>query len=215
MDVLLEELDDLLHDAEGAPATPRLRDAVLAFGERLSMPLVQLGLEAAGVPSVCADASRLVRTDDRHGAARVVRSATNRRVRDWYAGLVPGTVPVVTGFLGATSAGAVTTLGRGGSDYTAALLAAALRAFVFERWTDVDGIYTDDPRIHPDAKRLHTLALDEAWVWNRAGRIGMHRRALDPLVDAGIRIHVRSTGAPDHPGTVILPRTPLARAAAG
>jgi aspartate kinase len=203
---LLDELSDLVTSEVDLPISPRFRDAVVASGERLSMPLVYLGLETAGIPSSCVDATELIRTDGRHGSARVLQSPTERLIRSWYRGVGAGVVPVVTGFLGATSSGNVTTLGRGGSDYTGALLARSLGAVALERWTDVDGIYTDDPRTHPSAKRLHAMALDEAWAWNRAGRIGMHRKALDPLLEAGIRLHVRSTEAPENPGTVLIPR---------
>lgn len=185
--------------------TPAFRDEWLAAGERLSVPLVALVLEQAGLQARPYDATDLIRTDDTYGEADVDLSQTRLQIQRWYRLLASTEVPVVTGFIGATGAGATTTLGRGGSDYSAALLASALGAEVLERWTDVDGIYTDDPRKNEQAKRLACIVLEEAWAWNHAGRLGMHRKALDPLVEARVPVHVRSTAAPDLPGTLILP----------
>jgi len=192
-----------LHGDAALP--PRLHDEVLAMGERLSVPLMARLLVKAGVPAQPVDATQLIRTDATYQNATVDLVATYRQVTAWYAALPIGVVPVVTGFRGATADGFPTTLGRGGSDYSAALLAAALQAAVLERWTDTNGIYTADPRLHPDAKRIATIVLREAAAWNHAGRIGMHRKALDPLVTAGIPVHVRSTREPSKPGTQILP----------
>jgi aspartate kinase len=191
-----------------------VRDEVLATGERLSVALLALLLRDLGLDAASYDAAALIRTDGTHGAGRVDHDVTRQQVRSWYAALPAGRVPVVTGFIGATADGATTTLGRGGSDYSAALLASAHGASVLERWTDEDGIYTDDPRTHRDAKRLASIVLSEAQAWNHAGRLGMHRQALDPLVAAAIPVHVRSTAAPDLPGTRILPAAPAPKQAA-
>ncbi|GAB5518318.1 MAG: aspartate kinase [Rhodothermales bacterium] len=208
----LDELEAHLHlirdrlTIQGdAPFSPRLHDEVLAMGERLSVPLMARLLGKAGMSATPVDATRLIRTDATYQRAVVDLKVTRRQVREWYARVPIGTVPVVTGFLGATADGHPTTLGRGGSDYSAALLAASLDVAVMERWTDTDGIYTADPRTHPDAKRIAAIVLEEAAAWNHAGKIGMHRKALDPLVAAGIPVHVRSTREPLKPGTQILP----------
>ncbi len=181
------------------------RDELLALGERLSVPLIAAALREAGVQTEPVDAASLICTDATHGDAAVDLARTERQIRRQFRKLDSGVVAVVPGFIGSGPDGRVTTLGRGGSDYSAALLAAALRAEKLERWTDVDGIYTEDPRKNQNAKRLACIVLEEAWSWNQAGRLGMHRKALDPLVVAGIPVHVRSTGEPDHPGTLILP----------
>lgn len=183
-----------------------LRDLLLALGERLSVPIVAYALRDAGVAALPVDAALLVRTDDAHGAARVDHAATQRLAAAWHAGLRPDAVPVVTGFVGATATGVTTTLGRGGSDYSAALLAAALDADMLERWTDVDGLYEADPRVDPSARRLEVLALDEAAARNRVGALGMHPRALEPLLAAGVPLHVRATAHPDGPGTRLVPQ---------
>jgi aspartate kinase len=111
----------------------------------------------------------------------------------------------VTGFIGADASGRTTTLGRGGSDYSAAIFASALDASVLERWTDVDGIYTNDPAVDRKAKRLERLEAELASSLNQVGKIGMHRDALEPVTRSGIPVHVRSTFAPDREGTWILP----------
>nr|WP_304189467.1 aspartate kinase [Rhodothermus marinus] len=188
------------HDRDSA-----WRDEVLAVGERLMAPLLAAVLRARGVAAFAQDAIALICTDAQYGEANVDLEATRERVQRWFARVGRHTVPVVTGFIGATPEGRTTTLGRGGSDYSAALLAALLGAEVLERWTDVDGLYTEDPRKSPDARRYQTLVLEEAWAWNHAGKLGMHRKALDPLVAAGIPVHIRSTLAPERPGTWLLP----------
>ncbi|MEX1055808.1 MAG: aspartate kinase, partial [Rhodothermales bacterium] len=181
-------------------------DAILAAGERMSVPLLSLALCEAGLRAEPFDATQLVRTDDSFGQAQVDVQETYRLVRTWHGGLDPELIAVVTGFIGSTEDGRVTTLGRGGSDYSAALLACALEAEALERWTDVDGLYTWDPRKRCGARQLATIVLSEAVAWNRAGRLGMHRKALDPIVAASIPVYVRSTFLPEHPGTVILPQ---------
>lgn len=185
--------------------TPALRDHLLALGERLSVPLVALALRDAGLHGVAQDATTLIRTDDTFGDALVDVFYTYRQIRAWHGRLASAAIPVVTGFLGATPSGTVTTLGRGGSDYTAALLAAALRVSVLERWTDVDGLYTADPRVNEKAERIDRINLEEAWAWNRAKDLGMHRKVLDPLVEAEVPAHVCCTTRPDATGTWILP----------
>jgi aspartate kinase len=202
-------LRDLLRASAGrmanTPPTPAMADEVLALGERLAAPLLALALRDASLSAMPQDAAALICTDDTFGEALVHVAETYRRARAWHAGLPDATIPVVTGFIGATASAQTTTLGRGGSDYSAALLAAALRASVLERWTDVDGLYTDDPSKNRQARRLRRICLEDAWAWNHAGRLGMHRKALDPLVKAEIPVHVRSTAAPEGPGTWILP----------
>lgn len=216
LDNLLIALRARLEQARDHGLTPALRDDVVAAGERLSVPLVAAAVRDAGPISFDQDAAPLVHTDATHGEAIVDLGATEQAIQHWWRSVASDTVPVVTGFIGSTPEGATTTLGRGGSDYSAALFAASLRADAFERWTDVDGLYTDDPRRNEQAQRLAFVILEEAVHWNHAGRLGMHRKALDPLVAAGIPAYVRSTALPDEPGTVILPAGHhLARIAAG
>lgn len=184
---------------------PAREDWVRAVGERIHAPLVTLLLQAAGLDALMQDAASLIRTNDTFGNALVDVDVTRQQVRDWHARLPATTIPVVTGFIGGTANGVTTTLGRGGSDYAAALLAASLRATVLERWTDVDGLYTRDPRMSDEAEHLPCVKLEEAWQWNRAGRLGMHRKMLDPLVHAAVPVHIRCTAMPEAQGTWLLP----------
>ncbi len=182
------------------------RDAVLSVGERLSAPLISLALGTRGVPSTWVDSRHLILTDNSHGAAVVDLAATGVAVRAWYALLAPGVVPVVTGYIGRSVTGRTTTLGRGGSDYSAALVAEALSARKLDRWTDVDGIHTANPRLDPSARRFSFLLAEDASTWNAAKALGMHEQAFDPVVRGCIPVHVRSTLHPHGDGTLILPR---------
>ncbi len=201
----LAALDALLAEVRAGGGTPARRDAALSAGEQLAVPMAAGALNATGLDARPADATRLIRTDAAHGAARVDRQKTAAQIRAWHAEVPQGAVPVVAGFIGATEAGVVTTLGFEGSDYSAALFAAALQARVLERWTDVDGIYTADPRTHPEAERIDVMNLKTAAALNEAGRLGMHPKALRPLLAAGIPAHIRCIDRPDQPGTRIVP----------
>ena len=185
--------------------TPAVRDAVLATGEQLSVPMVVLALRDAGLEALHGDATRLVVTDDAFGEANVRRSATAERVRTWYRNLASGTVPVVAGFIGATETGTTTTLGFEGSDYSASLFARILGAGCVTRYTDVDGLYPNDPAAHDAAERLDSLSMEEAFAMTESGDLGMHPKTLRPLTEADIPMQVRSILEPERAGTCILP----------
>ena len=181
-------------------------DTLLAIGERLSIHILALALEDGGVKSCAQDAADLIKTDNQFGAAVVELGATTNQIQTWYNGIADEVVPVITGFIGSTVDGQTTTLGRGGSDYSASLVAASVQALRLERWTDVDGVYTNDPRVDKKAVRYEEIVLEDAVAWNRAGKLGMHRKALDPLVKAKVPVFVRSIDHLDWPGTVIRPK---------
>lgn len=186
------------------PCNSAARDAVLAVGERLMVPLLVGMLADAGREARAVDAASLIRTDADHGAATVDWPSTRAKIRKWRAQW-GRTIPVVTGFIGGTDEGVTTTLGRGGSDYSAALLARALGADRLERWTDVDGLYTCNPAEHEDARRLSRIQMEKARAWSAEGRLGLHGETLDPLVAAGIPLRVRCTHRPEAPGTRVVP----------
>lgn len=186
--------------------SPRTLDHVLSLGERLSMYLIAGGLCARGVPARAVDASEVVVTDDRHVEAEVDFPATEERA---LAALAPdGTVPVVTGFLGATKNGDRTTLGKGGSDYSAAVIGWALRADEVEIWTDVPGVMTADPRVVPDARPLRHLGFNEVLELSHWGAKVVHPKTVRPCRDRGIPLSIRNTLSPDDPGTLVTPRAP-------
>lgn len=189
------------------PEASAARDAVLATGERLMAPLLAAALTDAGCRAQAEDAASLIRTDATPGCAAVRWRPTRQRVRAWGRSWTDG-VAVVTGFIGGTADGTTTTLGRGGSDYSAALLARALDADRLERWTDVEALYTRDPAENDDARRLSRISMTRARDWTKEGRLGLHPRALDPLTAADIPVHVRGIHRPDAPGTHIVPNVP-------
>ena len=208
VDVMEERLDALravFGQVERDGFTPAARDAVLATGEQLSVPMVTLALRDAGCTAPFCDATALVVTDATFGEANVDVEATAQRVRAWYEGLAPDAVPVVAGFIGATVDGETTTLGFEGSDYSAALFAHILGARCLTRYTDVDGLYTADPETDPTAKRLDRLSMEDAFARTEAGRLGMHPKTLRPLAEAGIPMQVRSIDDPGGTGTQIVP----------
>ncbi len=188
--------------------TPRFADAVTSAGERLAAPLVAAAFRTAGHAAVALDARRFVRTDDAFGEAAVDFDATEALVREAFAELGPETVPVVTGFAGATEDGVTTTLGRSGSDYTATILAAALGAEGVTIWTDVDGVLSADPRIAPEAFTLPELSYREAAELAHFGAKVLHPRTMRPLERAGIPLRIRNTLRPEAGGTRITAAPP-------
>jgi aspartate kinase len=205
VDERLAALRSVFASVEQEGFTPAARDAVLATGEQLSVPMVTLALRDQGLKAPFCDATALVVTDDTFGEAHVDHDATAGRVRRWYEGLAPDAVPVVAGFIGATADGTTTTLGFEGSDYSAALFAQMLAAECLTRYTDVDGLYTDDPEANAEAERLDEISMEEAFALTESGRLGMHPKTLRPLVEAGIPMQVRSIDVPDGRGTRIIP----------
>ena len=187
-------------------ATPRALDAVASLGERMSVRLLAAALEHRGIPARPIEATQLIVTDDHHQAAHPDFQATAERVRTRLPRLwQQGVVPVITGFLAATPQGVITTLGRGGSDYSAAILAAALPAQEVWIYTDVDGVMTADPRIVPAARTVPELTFREVAELAYFGAKVLHPKTIRPVIEAGIGLRVRNTFNPAHPGTRIVP----------
>jgi aspartate kinase len=187
----------------------RSLDSILSYGERVAAPIVAAVLNAKGVAAEALSAEGLIVTDDAFGHANPLLEITRDRVEQQ---LVPriryGTVPVVTGFVGSTVDGVTTTLGRGGSDYSAAVLAAALGAAECRIYTDVSGVMSADPRIVADAKPLPAISYAEAAELSYFGAKVIHPRTVLPAVEAGIPVRILNTFAPDDPGTTITATTP-------
>lgn len=187
---------------------PRAQDFVAGLGERLSARLVAAALCAADVPAVAFDADRLIVTDDTFGAAVPDMAATALATR---ARLLPalaaGQTPVVTGFIGATPEGVPTTLGRGGSDYSAGIIGAALEADAVVIWTDADGFMTADPRLVPTAQVLAEISYAEAGELAYYGAKVLHPKTLLPLIPKGIPLYVKNSFRPQAPGTRVSART--------
>lgn len=207
---LREQLEALERILAAVPSVERdaWRDAVVGMGEILSSIVVAAALDARGLPATWFDARRVVRTDARHGAAIPDQAAIRRLAAAHLAPLLAaGALPVTQGFIGATEDGVATVLGRGGSDFSAALLGAALGAERVEIWTDVSGLMTADPRIVPEALVLAEATYDESAELAAFGAKVLHPATQLPLVEAGIPIVIRNTFAPEAPGTRIIAET--------
>lgn len=199
----LAELEGRLKElARAGSCSAEARDGLLALGERLAVPLVVAALQAGGLRAEGLDGSELVRTDDAFGAAAVEAGATRALARARLAGVPAGHVPVVSGFVGAAADGRTTTLGRGGSDLSAAVLGRALGAERVEIWTDVDGVLSADPCLVPSAFTLPRLSYGQAAELARRGAKVLHPGTLQPLA-GGIPLLVRNTLRPAGPATRI------------
>lgn len=183
-------------------ATPRALDAVASLGERMSARLAAEAMISLGLIAQAVEATRLVVSDDSFQSAVPLRGETSRQTRQVLLPLLEnGVIPVVTGFIAATSTGVVTTLGRGGSDYSAALIGAALPADDVWIWTDVNGVMTCDPRLVPDARTIPELTFREVSELAYFGAKVLHPKTIRPVIDAGVGLRVCNTFQPDHPGT--------------
>lgn len=185
--------------------TPRALDLVSGLGERLSVRLLAGALEALGVAAVALEASEFIVTSDRFGAAEPIWDATRERTR---ARLLPilarGAVPVITGFIGATATGVPTTLGRGGSDYSGAIIGSCLDSDEIWIWSDIDGILSADPRLVQNARTLPELSYIEAAELSYFGAKVLHPKTILPAVERGIPVRIKNTFRPTHPGTLLV-----------
>ena len=185
--------------------TPRGLDVISGTGERLSAPLLAAVLRANGVAAEWVDAAEIVVTDDNFGNADPLIEPTTVHVESRLQPLLNGgVVPVITGFIGATKDGISTTLGRGGSDYSAAILGAALHADEVQIWTDVNGIMTADPRVVPTARTIPEISYIEAAELAFYGAKVLHPKTILPAVERDIPILVLNTFEPDHSGTLVV-----------
>ncbi len=184
--------------------TPRTLDAISGIGERLSAPLVAGAIGDLGLRSVAVSATEIIVTDPHHGRAEPLMAQTRERAEARLRPLLKDNiVPVVTGFIGATPEGVQTTLGRGGSDYSATILGAALNAAETIIWTDVDGVKTADPRLVPEARLIPEISYNEAAELAYFGAKVLHPNTLRPVTAAGVPVWIRNSFAPERPGTKI------------
>ena len=184
--------------------TPRTLDSISSLGERLCAPVVSAALCELGVASSAVEATELIVTDSFHGGAEPQADATRQRSHARIGPILnAGQVPVVTGFIGATVDGVLTTLGRGGSDYSATILGAALDAEEIIIWTDVEGVLTADPRLVSEARTIPEISYREAAELAYFGAKVLHPKTLRPVLPAGIPVWIRNSFAPEKPGTKI------------
>ena len=200
---LFTEFSNLCHAIHVlGECTPRAMDAVAGLGERLSAPILAAAAESAGLPVQAFESTAFIITDDHFQNALPDMLETTRRTHQVLDPILSeGIVPVVTGFIGATPSGLPTTLGRGGSDFTASIMALALQADEVWIWTDVDGVMTADPRLVPQARTLPALSYREVAELAHFGAKVLQPRSIYPVIQAGIPVRVCNTFNPTHPGT--------------
>ncbi|MDC6353739.1 MULTISPECIES: bifunctional aspartate kinase/homoserine dehydrogenase I [unclassified Robiginitalea] len=198
----LNTLETLL---EGAfligETTPKLLDKIVSYGELLSSFLIAAYYESQGLPAVFRDSRELIETDATFGNAHVRMDATRTKVREALHN--PEEISILPGFVGATASGDTTTLGRGGSDYSAAILAAALGAEELQIWTDVSGMFTANPRLVRQARPIPLISYEEAMELSHFGAKVLYPPTIQPVLDAGIPIRIKNTFDPHTDGTLI------------
>ena len=207
VDTLVGELHEVLHGIQLlGHGPPRALDLVASFGERLCALIVAAHISRSHSARFV-DARQFVVTDDQFTNANVNFAKTNRAARQFFAELVGSSgrrsIPIVTGFIGSTSDGQTTTIGRNGSDYTAAIIGAALSADIIEIWTDVDGVLSADPNTVASAFVLPRITYEEAMELSYFGAKVLHPAAIAPAVAKGIPLLVKNTFNPKAPGTLI------------
>ena len=204
LDRQIEEIDTILRGiALLGEITPRASDKVVSIGEKLSSVLFASSMMMRNLPAEHVHSEEVVVTDDHFCGATPDMEATTAAARKVLLPIVErGHIPVMGGFIGRTPAGATTTLGRNGSDYSAAIVAAAVGAQEVQIWTDVDGLLTCDPRLVPGAHVIDHISFDEAAELAQFGA-KLHPRTLEPAMTANIPVRVLNTHNPSSPGTVI------------
>jgi aspartate kinase len=208
IDAIFEELRQLLRSVRIlGEGTPRAADTLLSYGELLSTRIACAAFGERGLPVRWIDAREIMITDACHGAAEPDAGAVAVRCRESLVPLLEaGELPVIGGFVGASPAGDTTTLGRGGSDTSAAVLGAALEAEEIQIWTDVEGLMTADPRSVKRARRLPSISFAEAAELAYYGARVLHPASIAPAVRRNIPVRVLNSMDPGGPGTVILDR---------
>jgi aspartate kinase len=205
LDEHFDQLDNVLTGiAAVGELTPRTSDLVVSFGERISSIIVAQAFEHRGISSVHVDARSCIITDTHFGKATPLPEETDAAVREHLLSVVEANaIPVLGGFIASTRNGITTTLGRGGSDYSAALIGGALNAHAIEIWTDVNGVMTTDPRICPNALRLRSISFEEASELAYFGAKVLHPATILPAVKKNIPVWVLNSHNPANEGTVI------------
>jgi aspartate kinase len=206
-------LDELLRGIVAVgELTPRTSDYVVSYGERLSSKICTAAFSARGLKATLLDARDVIITDKQHTKAIPLVDEIDHRVQTIVRPLLEaGRVPVMGGFLGATREGVQTTIGRGGSDFSAALVGAGLNAESIEIWTDVDGMKTTDPNICPDAHRIKVISFEEAAELSYFGAKVLHPATVLPAVQKNIPVYVLNSKNPKNEGTLIVALAPKSK----
>lgn len=208
-----DALDELLRGIVAVgELTPRTTDQVAAPGELLSSRIAAAAFTARGIDAVMVDSRQCIVTDGNYMKAAPLMEETNERLKSKLQPLLDtGKVPVMGGFIGATKSGVTTTIGRGGSDYSAAIVGAGLGAQRIDIWTDVDGMMTTDPNLCPDARRIKVISFDEAAELAYFGAKVLHPSTVLPAVQKNIPVYILNSRNPGCEGTRIAARVPSCR----
>lgn len=199
---LLAELEEILHGVYLVKElTPRTLDYIMSFGERLSCTIISEVMNYKGISAEYLDSRLLIKTDDSFGNAKVNFDITNKNIEDYFSSHKK--IQIITGFIGTTEKNETTTLGRGGSDYSASIFGAALNAEEIEIWTDVDGILTADPKKVGDAFSLNAVTYEEAMEMSHFGAKVIHPPTMKPALKKKIPIRIKNTFNPSFEGTKI------------
>ena len=203
VETTVKELEDL---CEGVrllrELSPKTLDRILSFGEITSTKIVSAKLTADGVANSWADSRSLIKTDSHHGSAAVVFPETNKQIQEYFDS-TEARIHIFPGFISSDKDGYTTTLGRGGSDYTAAIIAAAIDADVLEIWTDVSGMMTADPRFVKNVRQIPNITYREAMELSHFGAKVIYPPTIQPVMAKGIPILVKNTFEPEASGTLI------------
>jgi aspartate kinase len=199
------DLENILHAVHNLrELTPRSLDYITTYGERLNSLVICAAFQQRGIPSMVMDGCEAgILTTPQHGEAMALPESEGR-IRSRVEPLLTESVPVIMGFMGCTERGIITTLGRSGSDYSAAIVGAGIDADEIWIWTDVDGIMTSDPRLIDDARVLPTISYLEVMELSYFGAKVMHPRSIEPAMKKNILVRVKNTFNPSHPGTTIV-----------
>ncbi len=210
IDQKFDSLDEVLRGlAAILELTPRISDLIVSNGERISCRIIAAAFRERGIDAEAIDARKIILTDSQFQKAVPIDNTIEQRAEEKLRPLVnAGKVPVMGGFIGSNEAGITTTLGRGGSDFTAAIIGGALNAAAIEIWTDVDGIMTADPRVCPDALRVKVISFEEAAELAYFGAKVLHPATILPAVKKNIPVLVLNSRNPTNDGTRIISLAP-------
>ena len=205
--ILEEDFDQLGQILSGVALVKdyslKTKDQVLAFGELMSVKILVSLLAVQGVPAQFLDSRKLLRTNDQFGNAQVQEVPSKQQIKQAVEDLADGVIPIFTGFIGGTASGDTTTLGRNGSNYSAALIASFLEAGELQNFTHVDGIYTADPNLVPAAQKIAALSYSEANELANFGATILHAKTIIPLIEKNIPLRILNTFKADNEGTLI------------
>src|SRR3989344_1553432 len=204
MQFIDSQLEDLAKLTFRDNLTKESLDELVSYGEIMSSHIITHALRSKGIEAAQVIATDLITTNNNFGSADFLLQPSKRNIKRILPPIIKmGVVPVVTGFIGSTKGGRVTTLGRGGSDYTASIIGFCLKASEIQIWTDVDGIFTADPRLVENARALQTVSFKEASELAAFGARVLHPRTIRPAIKAGIPVKVLNTFNPKNSGTLI------------